>query len=142
MDFFTSATVLAALAVVVVQQILKLNFIPITLANKYPVPTLIVLSIGASFIAEFSGGITPHTLTDWLLVVASVSVSAAIVYNATLANWKSLRAAETPIVPLAAASIQVPQTIVSTPATLVPQAQVPTPSSADIAIAQSIPTQQ
>lgn len=93
--FFTQATALAAIGVVVVQQILKLKFIPVAFANRYPVPTNIVLSVIASVIAVWqSNTTTPVTWTDWVALVVLVSVVAAIIYNNLLRNWTELRATE------------------------------------------------
>jgi len=93
--FFTQATALAAIGVVVVQQILKLKFIPVAFANRYPVPTNIVLSVIASVIAVWQSNTTaPVTWTDWLALVVLVSVVAAIIYNNLLRNWTELRATE------------------------------------------------
>ena len=91
MDFFTNATAIAALAVVVVQEVLKLKIVPSQVANRYPVPTNIVLSVGASLIVVWVGKIHPVGVNDWLLLLATVSVSAAIVYNALLAGWSQLK---------------------------------------------------
>lgn len=92
--FFTQATALAAIAVVVVQQILKLKFIPVSFANKYPVPTNILLSIVASVVAVWQNGVTAVSWQDWLVLAFTVSVVAAITYNALLRNWSELRATE------------------------------------------------
>lgn len=93
--FFTQATALAALAVVVVQQILKLKFIPIGFANRYPVPTNIILSIVAAAVAVWQADV-PHPLiwTDWVALVGLISVVAAITYNNLLRNWQELREME------------------------------------------------
>jgi len=94
MDFFTHVTALASLAVVAVQQILKLNFVPMGFANRHPVPTNILLSIAAAIIAAWKTSVAPHSWTDWVLLIATVSVVAAIVYNSTLRNWAQLRSTE------------------------------------------------
>lgn len=95
--FFTQATALAAIAVVVVQQILKLKFIPVAFANKYPVPTNIVLSVVAAVVAVWQANITqPIVWTDWVALVTTIAVVAAIVYNNLLKNWNELRATEGP----------------------------------------------
>jgi len=93
-QFFTQATALAAIAVVVVQQILKAKFIPISLANRYPVPTNILLSIVASVVAVWQNGVTATTWQDWLVLAFTVSVVSAITYNSLLRNWTELRATE------------------------------------------------
>lgn len=93
--FFTQATALAAIAVVVVQQILKLKFIPVSFANKYPVPTNIVLSVVAAVVAVWQANIVqPIVWTDWVALVVTIAVVAAIVYNNLLRNWTELRATE------------------------------------------------
>ena len=94
MEFFTQATALAALAVVVVEQILKLKVIPNGFANRYPVPTLIILSIVASIIVAVQTGVNPNTWTDWLVLTGLVTVSAAVTYNTVFKNWSELRSLE------------------------------------------------
>lgn len=96
LDFFNHATALAALAVVLVQQLLKFNFVPVGFVNRHPVPALIVFSTIASAIVVWLNAVAPHTVTDWILLVATVAVTAAIVYNSTIRNWAALRAAEGP----------------------------------------------
>lgn len=94
MTFFLHVTLLASLAVVAVQQIAKLNVVPIAFANRYPVLTNILLSVIASIIVVWRTALSPQSWTDWLLLVATVSVVAAITYNATIRNWAQLRAME------------------------------------------------
>lgn len=94
MDFFNHITALAALAVVAVQQILKLQVIPIAIANRYPVPTLILLSIVASVVAVLATPLAVVGWTGWVLLVSTVAVVAAVTYNSTLKNWSQLRAIE------------------------------------------------
>lgn len=96
MDLFTHVTAIASLAVVAVQQILKLNFIPLSFANKYPVPTNIVLSVAAAIIAAWQTNTHPTTWTGWIAFVSVIAVVAAIIYNNTLRNWKELRDTESP----------------------------------------------
>lgn len=93
-EFFTHIAGLSALAVVGLQQILKLNFIPVTFANKYPVPTNILLSLLVSVFVVWQTSLEPETWTEWTLLVATVSVVAAIVYNNTLRHWPELKAME------------------------------------------------
>jgi hypothetical protein len=93
-EFFTHTAALAALAVVAVQQILKLKIIPSQIANRYPVPTNIVLSVIAAVIATTQGDASPDGWTGWLLMIATVSVVASIVYNNTLKSWSELRSME------------------------------------------------
>jgi len=85
MDFAT-ITALAALAVVAVQAILKLNVIPVYLANKYPVLTNVVLSLLASVIVTWQTAVTLAGVLNWIAYVGTVSVLAAITYNMTLRN--------------------------------------------------------
>lgn len=95
MEFFNHVTVLSGLAVMTVQQILKLKFIPVAVANRYPVPTLIVLSLVGAIVAVWQDMVvTPTAWTDWLLLVASMALTAAVTYNMTIRNWTELRAME------------------------------------------------
>lgn len=97
LTFFTHAVVLAALAVVAVQQILKLQVVPIAFANKYPVLTNILLSIVASVVVVWRTAVkAPVSWTDWVLLVSTTAVVAAITYNNTLRNWTQLRSLEGP----------------------------------------------
>lgn len=96
MDFLTQATLLAAGAVLLVQQILKLNIIPVAFANRYPVPTNILLSIIATvFTVNLSG--VDFAWDNWAVILRTfgmVAVVAAIAYNQLLGKWKQLREAE------------------------------------------------
>lgn len=95
MDFFTQVVALSAIAVVVIQQILKLRAIPVAFANLYPVPTLIVLSIISSVFVVWTHKVHPPVAwTDWVLLSSTTGVVAAITYNNTLRNWKQLREME------------------------------------------------
>jgi hypothetical protein len=85
---------MAALSVVLVQQILKSKVVPATFANRYPVPTNIALSVVASLIIVWQNQVVPTTWVEWVLVVATVSVVAAITYNQLLERWGDLRATE------------------------------------------------
>jgi len=86
MEYFAQVTALAALAVVAVQQILKLNVIPLYFANKYPVITNVVLSIIASVVVTWQTAVSLLGVSAWLAYVGTVSVLAAIVYNMTFKN--------------------------------------------------------
>lgn len=86
MDSFTQITALAALAVVALQSILKLNVIPVYFANKFPVVTNILLSIAASVVVTWQTAVNLVTLAQWVTYIATVSVLAAITYNMTLRN--------------------------------------------------------
>lgn len=95
MEYLTHSVVLAGLAVLTVQQILKLKAIPTQIANKYPVPTLIVLSIVASIVAVWHDNVArPLVWTSWVQLVATVALVAAITYNMTIKNWSQLRSME------------------------------------------------
>lgn len=97
-NIFAIAVGLSALSVVAIQQILKAKIIPATFANKYPVPTNIALSIGAAlFVVWRSTTLLPVKLTDWVILVATISVTAALTYNQLLKNWTELRATESPL---------------------------------------------
>lgn len=98
LEFFTEATALAALAVLIVQQILKLKIIPLAFANEYPVPTNILLSIIASIIAALNSGLgnAINHWYDWLIIVALVATTAAIVYNQLISRWSELKEMEGP----------------------------------------------
>lgn len=86
MEYFTQITVAAGLAVVAVQQILKLNVVPVYFANKYPVITNVVLSIIASVIVSWQTAINLVTWLQWLTYVATVILIAAVTYNMTIRN--------------------------------------------------------
>lgn len=89
---FVQITALAALAVVAVQQILKLNVIPLYIANKYPVLTNVILSIIASVIVTFqTAAVNLVTVWDYVVYAGTVSVLAAITYNMTLRNSEGVQ---------------------------------------------------
>lgn len=95
MEWFNHVSVLVALAVMVLQQILTLKVVPNGFANRYPVPTLIALSTVASIVAVWMDKIpTPQAWTDWVLLVVTIGVTAAVVYNSTIRNWAQLRSME------------------------------------------------
>lgn len=95
MEYLNHVVVLGGLAVVLVQQILKLKFIPVGFANRYPVPTLIILSIIAAVVGVWTDKLhTPTAWTDWVQLVVTVGLIAAFTYNMTLKNWKQLRETE------------------------------------------------
>lgn len=93
-DVFAEVAGLSALAVVAVQQILKLKVVPVSFANKFPVLTNVVLSLVAACVVAWQTRVTPQTVTDWILLVATISVVAAIVYNQTLANSDAVQELE------------------------------------------------
>ncbi len=93
MDFFTHAALLAAGAVTLATQILKLKIIPLKFANNHPVPTNIILSIVASiFIVPIHWSMA--RLGDDVVQVATIAVIAALTYNQLLARWSELKALE------------------------------------------------
>ncbi len=91
MEYFAQITALAALSVVAVQQILKLNVVPVFFANKYPVITNIVLSIIASLVVTWQTAVNLTTWVAWVTYVATVAVLAAITYNMTLRNSEAVQ---------------------------------------------------
>jgi len=91
---YAHAVVLSALAVVALHQILKLNLVPLSFANRYPVPTLLVLSVLASIAVDLKGLIVPHSWTDWIILAATIAVTAGLSYRATLHDWIQLRDTE------------------------------------------------
>lgn len=99
MEYFAQITALAALAVVAVQQILKLNVIPVYFANRYPVITNIVLSIIASVVVTYKTAVNLVTWQQWVTYVATVSVLAAVTYNMTLRNSEVLQRASNKLGP-------------------------------------------
>lgn len=86
MQNFAEITALAALAVVAVQQILKLNVIPVYFANKYPVLTNIVLSFIASVVVTWQTAINLVGVAQYVAYAATLSLLSAITYNMTLRN--------------------------------------------------------
>lgn len=93
--WFASVSATAAIGVVVVQQILKSKIVPIGFANKYPVPTLLVLSVVAAIVAVFSVPVVlPTVWYGWVLLVATIATVAAVVYNNVLRGWDELRDTE------------------------------------------------
>lgn len=93
MEYFAQITALAALAVVAVQSILKLNVIPLYFANKYPVFTNILLSIIASIVVSWQTAVNLVGWIAWVAYAGTVSVLAAITYNMTLKNSDSVQRA-------------------------------------------------
>ena len=93
MEFLTQASLAAAGVVLLVQQILKLKVVPLAFANRYPVPTNIVLSVIATLVLvpiQWSFDNVGHIVMQ----VATVAVTAAIAYNQLLSKWTELRATE------------------------------------------------
>ena len=93
--FFATVSATAAIGVVIIQQILKSKIIPLSFANKYPVPTLIVLSIVAAIVATFTAPVVlPTVWWGWVLLVFTIATVAAIIYNNVFKHWDDLRATE------------------------------------------------
>lgn len=92
--FFSHVGLLASVAVLIVQQILKLNVIPLAFANHYPVPTNIILSIVAAVVAVWKDHVSLHSWTDWVGAVALIAGTAALAYNQLLGKWAQLKAIE------------------------------------------------
>lgn len=94
MEYLTQVGVLAGLAVLALEQLLKLKIVPTQIANKYPVPVLIVLSIVAAIIVSVSDWLNPNSIGEWIQLVATIGLVAAFTYNHTFKNWSDLRAME------------------------------------------------
>ena len=92
MDYFTQITALAALAVVVVQQVLKLNVVPVYFANKYPVVTNVALSILAAIVVSWQTAVNLVGWLQWVVYVATISIVAAVTYNMTIRNSDAVQA--------------------------------------------------
>lgn len=94
---YLHAVAFSALAVVVIQQVLKLKLIPLKFANKYPVPTVILLSLGASVLVVIKTVVQPQSWIDWAVLVGTIAVTAALTYNTTLKHWTELRDLESQV---------------------------------------------
>ena len=93
MEFLTQSALAASGVVLLVQQILKLRIVPLAFANRYPVPTNIILSIIATFFlvpVQWSF----DNLGKLAMQVGTVTVVAAIAFNQLLGKWDQLRAIE------------------------------------------------
>lgn len=94
-NLFLQTTILTGIAVMVVQQVLKLRAIPVSFANRYPVFTVIVLSILGTILAFVVTPLAmPVTIGGWIVSVVLVLLVAAGTYTVTLKNWADLRAME------------------------------------------------
>lgn len=91
MEFFTEVTALATLSVVAVQQILKLNVIPVYFANRFPLLTNILLSFIASIVVTWNTALELGVWTEWVVYIATISVLSAITYNMTLKNSEGVQ---------------------------------------------------
>lgn len=86
MEFLSAAALSAASVVVLVQEVLKLQVIPGGFANRWPVPTNIVLSIITTlFIVPIDWSI--DNLPKLFVQIGTVAVVAAIAYNQLIAKW-------------------------------------------------------
>ncbi len=95
MEYLNHVGVLAGLAVLLVQQVLKLKFVPLAFANKHPVPTNILLSVVTAVLVVWHDNVVaPASWTGWVQLVATISLVAAFAYNMTVRNWADLRAME------------------------------------------------
>ena len=95
LEYFMTISLVSGLAVSVVQEILKLKIIPLSFANRYPVPTNIVLSVIASIVAISQHGVLE--LASWLELASTAgftAVVAAITYNNLMRNWTQLQSIE------------------------------------------------
>lgn len=93
MEFLSGAALTAATVVLLVQEILKLKIVPLSFANRYPVPTNILLSIIATFLivpVDWSFSNIPNLLIQ----IGTVAVVAAIAFNQLLGKWSQLRESE------------------------------------------------
>lgn len=93
MEYFAQITALAALSVVAVQQILKLNVIPLYFANKYPIFTNLLLSIVAAIVVTWQTAVNLVGVAAWIAYVGTVSVLAAVTYNMTIKNSEAIQKA-------------------------------------------------
>lgn len=91
MEYFSEITALAALSVVAVQQILKLNVIPLYFANKYPIVTNVLLSAVAAVVVTWQTALELASVGAWVAYIGTVSVLAAITYNMTLRNSEGVQ---------------------------------------------------
>lgn len=86
MEYFAEITALAALAVVAVQTILKLNVIPLYFANKYPLVTNVLLSIIASVVVTWQTTVDLVSIWQWVAYTGTIVVLSAMTYNMTIRN--------------------------------------------------------
>lgn len=93
-ELFTRVAALSALSVVAVQEILKLKIVPVSFANRYPVPTNIILSIIAAVIVSWQDLLNVVVWTDYIVLAGVTAVVAAITYNSLLKNWSQLKSME------------------------------------------------
>lgn len=93
MEFLDNSVIQAGLAVLLVQQILKLKVVPVSFANKYPVQTNIVLSVLASiFILDLDWSFS--NAGKIAVNVITVGVVAAIAFNQLIGKSEEVRELE------------------------------------------------
>lgn len=86
MEFLSTAAITASAVVLLVQEILKLEVIPGTFANRWPVPTNLVLSIVATYFVV-QPDLALDNLPQLAVQVGTVAVVAAISYNQLVKPW-------------------------------------------------------
>lgn len=95
MEYLNHVVVLGGATVLLVQQILKLKFVPLAFANRYPVLANLILSAIVSIVVVWQDWLkTPVAWTDWVQLVGTVALVSAFAYNMTIRNWAQLRAME------------------------------------------------
>lgn len=85
---------LSAGAVTLVQQILKLKVVPIAFANRYPVPTNVILSAVAAVVVKWQDIVNLHSFGQWAAFIGIVAVVAAVTYNQLLSRSTELKSME------------------------------------------------
>lgn len=85
---------LAAGAVTVAHEILKLKLVPLAFANRYPVPTNIILSVIAALIVKWQDLATLHSFGQWAAFIGLVAVIAAVTYNQLIGKSEELKSIE------------------------------------------------
>jgi hypothetical protein len=93
-DIINQATIITALATTGILQLLKLRIVPTNFVNKYPVPSLLVVSTLSAVLITAWNWVNPTGWKDWVVMVAVIAVSAALTYRTTLQNWTELRSLE------------------------------------------------
>ena len=91
---FAQVAILSAGAVTIIQQVLKLRIVPIAFANRYPVPTNVILSVLAAVYVKWQDIVNLHSFGDWAAFVGVVAVVAAVTYNQLLGRSTELKSME------------------------------------------------
>ena len=95
MEFLSGAALVAAGVVLLVQEILKLKIVPLAFANKYPVPTNIILSVIATiFLVPIHWSL--DNIGHLAVQIGTVAVTAAIAYNQLIGKSEELKELEGP----------------------------------------------